>query len=113
MAISGEIIEYSDNSSEILMVPTPFNLLPFTQQAEIVQFALEQAQSTHTSSSSKRPIEAVDLISLSEEDSDVADKDNADASFDAMVLDSTHFMSPEVEPAWVTSKVGFLFKFNI
>jgi hypothetical protein len=83
--------------------------LPFTQQAEIVQFALEQAKPTRTGSSSKRPIEAVDLITSSEEDSDVADEYNADASFDAMVLDATHFM-PEVEPARVTSKVGFFFQ---
>ncbi|KAG1856021.1 hypothetical protein DFJ58DRAFT_727275 [Suillus subalutaceus] len=107
VAISGEIAEHSDdNSSEILPVSTPFNLLPFTQQAEIVQFALEQAQSTRTGSSSKQPIEAVDLITSSEEDSNVADEDNADASFDAMVLNATHFMSPEVEPAWVTSKTS-------
>ncbi|KAG2739039.1 hypothetical protein P692DRAFT_20882136 [Suillus brevipes Sb2] len=75
VAISGEIAEHSDNNgSEILPVSMPFNLLPFTQQAEIVQFALEQAKPTRTGSSSKRPIEAVDLITLSEEDSDVADE---------------------------------------
>ncbi|KAG2040102.1 hypothetical protein BDR03DRAFT_1008441 [Suillus americanus] len=107
VAISGDITEHSDdNSSEILLVLMPFNLLPFTQQAEIVQFALEQAQSTRTGSSSKRPIEAVDLITSFEEDSDVADENNADASFDAMVLDATHFISPEVEPARVTSKTS-------
>jgi hypothetical protein len=106
VAISGE--HSDDDISEILPVSTPFNLLPFTQQAEIVQFALEQAQSTRTgTSSSKRPIEAVDLITSSEEDSDAADEDIADVSYDAMVLDAAHFMSPEVEPARVTTKVSF------
>jgi hypothetical protein len=75
-------------------VSTPFNLLPFTQQAEIVQFALEQAQSTHTGRSSKRPIEAVDFITSSDEDPYATDEDNADTP-------------PEVKPARVTSKVGF------
>ncbi|KAG1717882.1 hypothetical protein EDD22DRAFT_964301, partial [Suillus occidentalis] len=105
VAISGE--HSDDDISEILPVSMPFNLLPFTQQAEIVQFALEQAQSTHTgTSSSKQPIEAVDLITSSEEDSDVADEDIADVSYDTMVLDAAHFMSPEVEPAWVTTKTS-------
>ncbi|KAG1765449.1 hypothetical protein EDD22DRAFT_951117 [Suillus occidentalis] len=52
VAISGE--HSDDDISEILPVSMPFNLLPFTQQAEIVQFALEQAQSTRTGTSSSK-----------------------------------------------------------
>ncbi|KAG1847895.1 hypothetical protein F4604DRAFT_1687915 [Suillus subluteus] len=97
VGITNEIMEFSDDdASERLPVSTPFNLLPFTQQAEIVQ-------STHTVSSTKRPIEAVDLISSSEEDLDAAD--------DSMILDASDLMTPEVEPiptelARITSKTS-------
>ncbi|KAG1745456.1 uncharacterized protein EDB91DRAFT_1080365 [Suillus paluster] len=56
-------------------------------------------------SSTKRPIKAVDLISSSKEDLDAAD--------DSMILDTSEFMTPEVEPiptelAWITSKTSVI-----
>ncbi|KAG1882421.1 hypothetical protein F4604DRAFT_1921599 [Suillus subluteus] len=59
--------------------------------------------STHTISSTKRPIEAVNLISSSEEDLDAAD--------DSMILNASDLMTPEVEPiptelARITSKTS-------
>jgi len=36
--------ESSDDGLPDIPVSTPFNLLPFSQQADIVRFALEQAQ---------------------------------------------------------------------
>ncbi|KAG1870862.1 hypothetical protein F4604DRAFT_1926419 [Suillus subluteus] len=104
VGITNEIMEFSDDdASERLPVSMPFNLLPFTQQAEIVRFAIEQVQSTHTVSSTKRPIEAVDLISSSEEDLDAAD--------DSMILNASDLMTPKVEPiptelAQITSKTS-------
>ncbi|KAG1734915.1 uncharacterized protein EDB91DRAFT_1250741 [Suillus paluster] len=90
VAITGEITESSEDETPEVPVSTLFNLLPFTQQANIVQFTLEQARSTHTVSSMKRPIDSVDLIGSSE-DLDATDKYNPNASFDVM--------SPEVEPS--------------
>ncbi|KAG1734388.1 uncharacterized protein EDB91DRAFT_1084050 [Suillus paluster] len=98
VAITGEITESSEDETPEVPVLMPFNLLPFTQQANIVQFALEQAWSTHTVSSTKRPIDSVNLIGSSE-DLDATDEYNSNTSFDAMLLDDADVMSPEVEPS--------------
>jgi hypothetical protein len=59
-------------------VSTPFNLLPFSQQADIVRFALEQARQPHTVSSTKRTIEEAGLIGSSEDNSQDDDNDDDD-----------------------------------
>ncbi|KAG0694953.1 hypothetical protein DFH29DRAFT_880366 [Suillus ampliporus] len=100
VAITGEITQAESSEDETPETPvsTSFNSLPFTQQADIVRFALEQARSTHTVSSKKRPIDSVDLIGSSE-DLDATDEYNPNTSFDAMLLDDADIMSPEVEPS--------------
>ncbi|KAG2049638.1 hypothetical protein BDR06DRAFT_975123 [Suillus hirtellus] len=55
-----------------------------------------QVQWTHTISSIKRPIEAPNLIGLSKEDLDATHKYNT--SYDSMMLDTSEFMTPKVEP---------------
>ncbi|KAG1734223.1 uncharacterized protein EDB91DRAFT_1251008 [Suillus paluster] len=83
VVITNEITELSDDdTSKRLSVSTPFNLLQFTQQAEIVRFTIEQVQSTHTT-----------------------------AADDSIILDTSEFMTPKVKPiptelAQITSKTS-------
>ncbi|KAG1818095.1 uncharacterized protein BJ212DRAFT_1479921 [Suillus subaureus] len=60
-----QITESSDDRLSNIPISTPFNLLPFSQQADIVRFALEQAWQPCAVLSMKRIIEEAGLIGSS------------------------------------------------
>ncbi|KAG1798403.1 hypothetical protein EV424DRAFT_1352524 [Suillus variegatus] len=61
-----QIAESSDDETPEAPAPIAFNLLPFSQQADIIRFALEQAQPRRVSST-KRTIDEAELVESSEE----------------------------------------------
>ncbi|KAG1807393.1 hypothetical protein EV424DRAFT_1350677 [Suillus variegatus] len=61
-----QIAKSSDDETPEAPAPIAFNLLPFSQQADIVRFALEQAQPRGVSST-KRTIDEAELVESSEE----------------------------------------------
>ncbi|KAG1886993.1 hypothetical protein F4604DRAFT_1675058 [Suillus subluteus] len=91
-------IAKSSDDSEMpgALVPIPFNLLPYSQQADIVRFALEQAQPRRVSST-KRTIDEAELIESSEEfvsdcnedaaEEDTDCRDTFKCDIDPMLLD--------------------------
>ncbi|KAG1837667.1 hypothetical protein F4604DRAFT_1999623 [Suillus subluteus] len=89
------ITEFSD-ADEVPEIPltTPFNLLPFMQQAEIVRFALEQAQ-PRPISMSKRKIE--DLVEYYSSEEEIANNDADVTSLDDMIVDPEDWLSSEIE----------------
>lgn len=98
-----------------VQVSTPFHLLPFSQQADIVKFALEQAQ-PHAAPSTKRTIEEAGLIGSSndydpddiEEEEEEADEFITDPS--SMLVDEESSLIAEVlKPTHTTTKVSIFF----
>ncbi|KAG2343981.1 hypothetical protein BDR05DRAFT_999529 [Suillus weaverae] len=73
-----QIAESSDDGLSDIPTSMPFNLLPFSQQANIVRFALEQPQQPRTVSSTKRMIEEARLMGPSEDNNQDNDNDNDD-----------------------------------
>ncbi|KAG2090358.1 uncharacterized protein F5147DRAFT_780314 [Suillus discolor] len=88
-----QIAESSDDGMSEVQVSTPFHLLPFSQQADIVRFALEQAR-PHAASSTKRTIEEAGLIGSSE-DYDPDDIEEEEGEEDEFVTDSNSMLVNE------------------
>ncbi|KAG1804345.1 hypothetical protein EV424DRAFT_1544678 [Suillus variegatus] len=88
-----QIAESSDDGMSEVQVLTPFHLLPFSQQADIVKFALEQAQ-PHAASSTKRMIEEAGLIGSSE-DYDPDDIEEEEEEADEFVTDPSNMLVDE------------------
>ncbi|KAG1807826.1 uncharacterized protein BJ212DRAFT_1303285 [Suillus subaureus] len=80
-----KIAESSDDGLSNIPVSTPFNLLLFSQQADIVRLALEQAQQPHAVLSMKRTIKEARLIGSSEDNNQ--DNNNEGEKEEEFIID--------------------------